>query len=71
MLKNKQTAALSAVTKKERNDISRIMTTEDMLHLVKSNLDEFNQLCADFEFAHTSYCDAIIASEHPPPKKIK
>jgi len=41
------------------------MITENMFHLVKSNFDEFNQLCADFEFADTSYCDAIIASEDP------
>jgi hypothetical protein len=64
VLKHKQTVTLSAVTKKTKWYF-RIMITENMFHLVKSNFDEFNQLCADFEFADTSYCDAIIASEDP------
>ena len=47
-LKNKQTAALSAVTKK-RNEVSDYMTSQDMLHLVKTNFEEFNDLCTVYQ----------------------
>jgi len=42
LLKNQQTAALSAVTKR-RNEIGRQMETLDNLHLVKAGLDKFNE----------------------------
>lgn len=60
--KNQQTAALAAVTKK-RNELSRLMTSESMLHLVKTGYDEYNVLCANYEVAHDAYCDELGKSD--------
>ena len=61
-LKNKQTAALSAVTKK-RNELSDYMTSQDMLHLVKTNFEEFNDLCTVYQRCHTSHLSELSISE--------
>ena len=63
-LKNKQTVALSAITKK-RNELSRIMTSEDMLHIVKSGSDDLNQLCIDYDDAYAAHCNALTSSDDP------
>ena len=47
-LKNAQTAALSAVTKK-RNEVSRLMDCCDNLHLVKSEMENFSVLRSQYD----------------------
>ena len=58
-LKNKQTAALLAVTKK-RNEISHLMIDEGNLHLVKTAYAKFNVLCVAYHEAYYEHLEAIV-----------
>ncbi len=58
VLKNKQTAALCNVTKK-RNLLSRLMTSDSNLHLVKSGLDEYNELFLEYQACYVKHWETI------------
>ena len=59
MLKNKQTAALSRVTKK-RNELMSHMNSDNNLHVVKSGLDHFNELFAEYQKCFNEHCELIV-----------
>ena len=57
-LKSNQTSALSKVTKK-KNEITRHISNDMNLDVVKVNLDEYNQLLADYQDCHDEYIQTI------------
>ena len=61
-LKNEQTAALAAVTRK-RHELTDYMTKEDMLHLVKEKFDEFNVYCKRYLNSHNVHIAELSSSE--------
>lgn len=63
-LKSKRTAALSAVTRK-RNELNSCMTKEDMLHLVKTHYDEYNELVNHYQITHNCYISSVSTTELP------
>ena len=62
-LRDKQTACLSAVTKK-RTEITWLMTDYNDLHLVKSALDDMNNLFIEYQNAHREYLDVLTLQEN-------
>ena len=62
-LKNRQTASLSAVTKK-RNALSKLLTSNsNNVHLVKIGFDVFNKLCSQYERSHMDYVNELKSVE--------
>ena len=61
-LKNSQTAALGAVTKK-RNDITKLLKDCENLHLVKDGLNAFHILCDKYEVCFEKHRNAIILDD--------
>ncbi len=57
-LKNAQTSALSNITRK-RNELANLMSDENTVHLVKTALEQFDELCTTYQNAHTEHCEAI------------
>lgn len=57
-LKSKQTSSLAAVTLK-RTELTRLMTDDNDLHLVKSALDYFNNLFMAYQQVHYEYVDTL------------
>ena len=68
-LKNKQTYALSNVTRC-RNELANCMTDENNLHDVKTGLSKYNELCKLYQEAHEEYCE-ILQSESETDKEVK
>ncbi|XP_066955790.1 uncharacterized protein [Macrobrachium rosenbergii] len=64
-LKNNQTAALSALTKK-LNEVSRCMEKPDNLHLVKTGMEEFEDRFNKYKDCHSDYLSQLPVSEHQP-----
>ena len=56
--KNKQTAALSAVTKK-RNEIVKLMCNIDNLHLVKTAHEQITDLYANYQQCYIAHYDLL------------
>ncbi|XP_068205264.1 uncharacterized protein [Palaemon carinicauda] len=62
-LKNKQTAALSALTKK-RNEVSKCMEKPDNLHLVKTGMEEFEEGLKKYKDCNSDYLSQLPVNEH-------
>jgi hypothetical protein len=58
--KNKQTSALSAVTKK-RNELIKFMSHENNLHVVKTCLDELNDRFVQYQQCYISHFDLLLS----------
>ncbi|XP_068203742.1 uncharacterized protein [Palaemon carinicauda] len=62
-LKNNQTAALSALTKK-LNEVSKCMEKPDNLHLVKTGMEEFEEGLKKYKDCHSDYLSQLPVNEH-------
>ena len=60
--KNKQTAALAAVTK-QRNEMARLMLNNDNLHLVKSGLDDYNRLSLNYNDCYITHTELLNSED--------
>ena len=60
--KNKQTAAISAITKK-RHELYELTKNSDNLHLVKSGLEELDQLSSFYYNCHQHYQELLERTE--------
>ena len=60
--KNKQTAAISAITKK-RHELYELTKNSDNLHLVKSGLKELEQLSSSYYSCHQHYQELLEGTE--------
>ena len=59
VLKYRQTAALSAITKC-RNELVNSMTDEENLPIVKDNSDKLNKLLVSYQDIHLEYRESLI-----------
>ena len=62
VLKQRQTSAVTKVTKK-RNAIVRLMMNTDNLHDVKTGLNEYDELFKDYQDAHTLLSDSLLTED--------
>ena len=60
--KNKQTTAISTITKK-RHELYELNKNSDNLHLVKSGLEEFDQLSSRYYSCHQHYLELLEGTE--------
>ena len=61
-LKNQQSAATSAVTKKS-NEIARLMVNSENLHFVKSELESYNDLVLHYHDCYGNFFEELSADE--------
>ena len=68
-LKQKQTTAISAVTRK-RSDIAKLMTDTNNLDVVKTELTQLDILCEQFEYTHNLYLEELDLPEDKEPHLV-
>jgi predicted patatin/cPLA2 family phospholipase len=61
-LKNNQTSALSAISRK-RSKITELMSDKENVHLVKTELSEVDELLRHFRNAHVDYHHELSSVE--------
>ena len=61
-LKGMQTSSLAAVTRKGM-EITRLMTNNSDLHLVKTAVEDINTLCMNYQEIHQAYTKLLSSEE--------